>query len=111
MREEHSNKEIKKEKADVIKRQYTPVIPKSNNSKVDSKTRANISSVKSATTSITTNIWKIPYVSSFLILKASLTYDSPSLYEPPTITGDLEPEPSNIITEQEPEEFEPPNMY
>jgi len=140
MREEHSSKEIKKEKADVTKRQYTPVIPKTTNSKVESRTRANISKanvhVELAPTlipaeeisnypKITTSTIITPpqpqvtepseqfYYKTFtadeLVKLGIFTYDSPSLYEPPTITGDLDPEPSNNITEQEPEEFEPPN--
>ena len=135
MREEHSSKEIKKEKADVIKRQYTPVIPKSTNSKVESKTRANISRVQSTMPLVTEDISNYPkittstlitppqprvtepseqyYYKTFtadeLVKLGIFTYDSPSLYEPPTITGDLEPEPSNNITEPEPEEFQPPN--
>ena len=44
-----------------------------------------------------------------LVKLGIFTYDSPSLYEPPMITGDLEPEPSNSITEPEPEEYEPPS--
>jgi len=140
MREEHSSKEIKKEKADVIKRQLTPIILKSTNSIVESRTRANISKAKvelaptlipaediSNYPKITTSTIITPpqpqvtepseqfYYKTFtadeLVKLGIFTYDSPSLYEPepPTITGDLDPEPSNIITEQESEEFEPPN--
>ena len=132
MREEHSAKEIKKEKADSTKRQYTPVIQKSNNPKVESKTRANISRIESPTPTTSSRSIGIErevtitppqpqvsepsdqyYYKTFtadeLVKLGIFTYDSPSLYEPPMITGDLEPEPSNNITEPEPEEYEPPN--
>ena len=140
MREEHSAKEIKKEKADSLKRPYTTDIQKSNKARLESKTRANISRIESPTPTTagtviggevtnypkitTTTIITPPqpqvsepseqfYYKTFtadeLVKLGIFTYDSPSLYEPPMITGDLEPEPSNSITEPEPEEYEPPS--